>query len=188
MSKINLKENATKITDTLGQTLGIINRNAQPKLVMVGLNVGLGQNRTNKEMVTYIINSLGKITGQKPVITRAKKAIAGFKIRAGDEVGVRVTLRGLKMYDFIDRLINVSLPRIREFKGINPSSFDSSGNLTIGFKDQIAFVELGHEGLDRPFGVEITLRVKNSNPSHSTELFKQLGFPMKFVSQAKELL
>ena len=76
MSKINLKENATKITDTLGQTLGIINRNAQPKLVMVGLNVGLGQNRTNKEMVTYIINSLGKITGQKPVITRAKKAIA----------------------------------------------------------------------------------------------------------------
>ena len=130
-------------------------------------------------MVAYIVGALGKITGQKPVITKAKKAIAGFKIRSGDEVGVRVTLRSNKMFDFIDRLINVSLPRIRDFKGIDPKSFDQSGNLTIGFKDQVAFVELGHDGLDKPFGVEVTFSISNSSPSASEQFLKQLGFPMK---------
>jgi large subunit ribosomal protein L5 len=179
MTKIDIKEKGIKINQSLAEALGIKNVNALPKLKSVSLNIGLGQNRLNKDMVAYIVASLGKITGQKPVITRAKKAIAGFKLRTGDEVGVRVTLRGSKMYDFIDRLINVSLPRIRDFKGINPKSFDQSGNLTLGFKDQVAFVELGHDGLDKPFGVEVTLTIKNSTPSHSTELFRQLGFPMK---------
>ncbi|MCR4277480.1 MAG: 50S ribosomal protein L5 [Candidatus Berkelbacteria bacterium] len=179
MSKIDVKEKSTKIRVTLSELLGIKNVNALPKLKSVNLNVGLGQNKGNKDMVTYIVGALGKITGQKPVITRAKKAIAGFKIRSGDEVGVRVTLRGNKMYDFIDRLINVSLPRIRDFKGINPKSFDQSGNLTIGFKDQVAFVELGHDGLDKPFGVEVTFTISNSNPSSSAQFLKELGFPMK---------
>ncbi len=179
MTKIDIGDNYPKIRDSLGQALGIKNVNALPKLQAISLNVGLGQNRQIKDAVTYIMTSLGKITGQKPVITRAKKAIAGFKLRAGDEVGVRVTLRGKKMSDFIDRLINVSLPRIRDFKGINPKSFDQSGNLTVGFKDQVAFIELGHEELDRPFGLEVTIVVKNSSPSRSTELFRQLGFPLK---------
>ncbi|MEK7171100.1 MAG: 50S ribosomal protein L5 [Patescibacteria group bacterium] len=179
MTKIDLKDNRTKHLKALQESLGIKNVNALPKLKAVSLNVGLGQNRQNKDMVTYIVESLTKITGQKPVITRAKKAIAGFKLRTGDEVGVRVTLRGNTMYDFIDRLINISLPRIRDFKGINPKSFDQNGNLTLGFKDQVAFVELGHEGLDRPFGVEVTMIVGKSTPTNSTELFRKLGFPMK---------
>src|SRR3989344_8395022 len=132
MAKINVKENITKALKTLIGTSAVANINALPALRSVTLNIVLGQNRGNKEMVTYITEALGKIAGQKPVITKAKKAIAGFKLRSGDEVGLRVTLRGTKMYDFIDRLINVSLPRIRDFKGINPKSFDQSGNLTLG--------------------------------------------------------
>ena len=179
MTKINVKEKGLKINKTLSEALGVTNVNALPKLKSVSLNVGLGQNRLNKDMVAYIVASIAKISGQKPVITKAKKAIAGFKLRTGDEVGVRVTLRSNKMYDFINRLINVSLPRIRDFKGINPKSFDQSGNLTMGFKDQVAFVELGHDGLDKPFGVEITFTVKNSNPTSSAQFLKELGFPMK---------
>ncbi|MEK7202385.1 MAG: 50S ribosomal protein L5 [Patescibacteria group bacterium] len=179
MTKIDIKEKGSKINKALTEALGIKNVNALPKLKSISLNVGLGQNRLNKDMVAYIVASLGKISGQKPVITRAKKAIAGFKLRTGDEVGVRVTLRNNKMYDFTDRLINVSLPRIRDFKGINPKSFDQSGNLTMGFKDQVAFVELGHDGLDKPFGVEVTFTIKNSNPTASAQFLKELGFPMK---------
>lgn len=179
MTKIDIKEKGLKINKALTETLGIKNVNALPKLKSVSLNVGLGQNRLNKDMVAYIVASIGKISGQKPVITKAKKAIAGFKLRTGDEVGVRVTLRNNKMYDFINRLINVSLPRIRDFKGINPKSFDQSGNLTMGFKDQVAFVELGHDGLDKPFGVEVTFTIKNSNPTASAQFLKELGFPMK---------
>ncbi len=179
MTKVDFKERNGQIYAQLKEALGIENANALPKMKAVSLNIGLGQNRLNKDMVGYIVAALGRITGQKPVITRAKKAIAGFKLRTGDEVGVRVTLRRNKMYDFIDRLINVSLPRIRDFKGIDPKSFDKNGNLTIGLKDQVAFVELGHDGLDRPFGVEITFKITNSNPSASTELLKGLGFPMK---------
>lgn len=179
MSKIDSKDGVSKTKSQLKSVLGAQNVSALPSLKAVSLNIGLGQNRQNKEMVGYIVTSLSKIAGQKPVITKAKKAIAGFKLRAGEEVGVRVTLRGDKMYDFIDRLVNISLPRLRDFKGINPKSFDRNGNLTIGFKDQIAFVELGHDGLDRPFGAEVTVIVKNSSPSRSSELFRQLGFPMK---------
>lgn len=179
MSKIAIKENLNKSINSLKQELVIDNVMALPRLKLVSINVGLGPHRTNKDMIAYIAASLAKITGQKPAATRAKKAISTFKLRAGDEVGLRVTLRGTKMYDFLDRLINISLPRIRDFKGINPKSFDKNGNLTMGFKDQVAFVELGHEGLDRPFGVEVTISITKSNPERSTELLKQLGFPMK---------
>lgn len=179
MAKIDVKENIGTVLKTLMTEAKVKNVNALPRLRSVSVNIGLGQNRGNKDMVTYITEALGKITGQKPVITKAKKAIAGFKLRSGDDVGLRVTLRGNKMYDFVDRLINVSLPRIRDFKGINPNSFDKNGCLTIGFKDQIAFVELGHDGIDRPFGVAITFSIKNSDPTVSARFLKELGFPMK---------
>src|SRR5438105_1225206 len=114
---------------------------ALPKITKVTINVGLGQNRQNKDMVNYIAESVAKIAGQQPIFTHAHKAIAGFKLRQGDLVGVRVTLRGSRLTDFLNRLINITLPRIRDFRGIDERQFDQQGNLTLGFKDQVAFAE-----------------------------------------------
>jgi len=179
MTKIDISENLKTNTKVLLDELELSNVMALPKLTAVSVNIGLGRNKGNKEMIAYLMGSLEKITGQKPIMTKAKKAIAGFKIRTGDEVGMRVTLRGSRMNDFINRLINISLPRIRDFKGFDVNSFDNNGCMTIGFKDQVAFVELGHEGLDRPFGLAVTVVVKNSNPQKSAIFLKKLGFPMK---------
>lgn len=179
MSLINVQENAAATKIKLKDELGLKSVMALPALKAVSINIGFGPHRQNKEMIAYLGGSLSKIAGQKPVITRAKKAIAGFKLRAGDEVGLHVTLRGRRMYDFLTRLINVSLPRIREFRGLEKKSFDGQGNLTIGFRDQIAFAELGHESLDKPFGLSITITIANSDPEKSFILLQRLGFPMK---------
>lgn len=179
MKKNVLQKSSRSQLESLRTLTGVQNVMALPKIVRVSLNVGLGANRQNKDMVAYIAGSLEKISGQKSQTTKAKKAISTFMLRQGDEVGLKVTLRGSKMTDFLERLVNVSLPRIRDFKGIDAKSFDNQGNLTLGFKNQVAFVELGHEGLEKPFGVEITIGVKNSSPTLSAQLFKLLGFPMK---------
>ena len=179
MSAINTKEAYVLKLDDLKKATGIKNSMALPKINKVSVNVGLGQSRLDKDMVEYIDQSLALITGQKAVPTRAKKAIAGFKIRENDVIGYRVTLRNDKMNDFIDRLLNISLPRIREFKGINPKQFDKQGNLTIGLRDQISFAELGNDDIDKSFGMTITLTIKNSDPQKSLALLKTLGFPMK---------
>src|SRR5665213_1229122 len=134
----NTKTLYTEKLDALKTELAVANVNALPKITKVNVTVGLGQNKTNKEMVSYITESLTAITGQKPVQTLAKKAIAGFKLREGDLVGLRVTLRGQRMSDFLNRLINITLPRIREFRGIDETQFDKQGNVTLGFKDQVA--------------------------------------------------
>lgn len=179
MTKIDILENWNSSSKELMETLGLKNVMSLPKIHSVSINIGLGKNKGNKDMIKYIFDSLAQITGQRPIITKAKKAIAGFKLRTGDEIGMKVTLRGPKMTDFINRLINISLPRIRDFKGIDINSFDKNGCLTIGLKDQIAFVELGHDGIDKPFGLAITISVRNSNPEKSAVLMKQLGFPIK---------
>ncbi|MBI4948114.1 50S ribosomal protein L5 [Candidatus Berkelbacteria bacterium] len=176
---INVSKRYGENLQTLKTDLGVDNILALPRITKVSVNVGLGQNRLNKDMVSYIEDSLGKITGQKPVLTKAKKAIAGFKIRQNDVVGMRVTLRGEKMNDFLNRILNISLPRLRDFRGIDDKGFDKQGNLTIGFKDQVPFAELGHDVLDKPFGLSVTISIKNSNPDKSLALIKTLGFPVK---------
>lgn len=175
----NVKELYTKNLPAFQSELGVKNVMALPKLSKVSLNVGLGVNKTNKEMISYIEESLAALAGQKPVQTHARKAIAGFKLRTGDLVGMRVTLRGPKMTDFLNRLINVTLPRIREFRGIEAGQFDAQGNLTIGFKDQVSFPELGNDVMDKPFGLSVTITIKNSNPAASMTVLKALGFPFK---------
>lgn len=177
--KISVAENYQAKIEQLKADLGLKNVMALPRLTKVSINVGLGLHRTNKEMVEYIEQSLSKITGQKVVKTHAKKAIAGFKLRTGDLVGLRVTLRGKRMYGFIDRLLNITLPRIRDFKGIEVNQFDNQGNLTLGFRDQVPFAELGHDVLDRPFGLTMTITIKQSNKDKSPKLLRALGFPMK---------
>lgn len=179
MSIINVKENYLSSVKDLQQKLEVSNVWALPRITKVSVNVGLGQNRANKDMVSYIQDTLTTITGQKVVPTKAKKAIAGFKIREGDVVGMRVTLRGGRMNDFLNRLINISLPRIRDFKGIDKKLFDKQGNLTIGLRDQIPFAELGHDAMEKQFGMTITITIKNSNPEKSFTLLQTLGFPMR---------
>ncbi len=176
---LNVAERFQNNQKTLLRELNRKNISQLPKITKVSLNIGLGQHRTNKEMMSYIEQSLAQITGQKPVATLSRKAVAGFKLRQGETVGLRVTLRGTKMNDFLNRLINVTLPRIREFRGIAASQFDGQGNLTIGFKDQSAFAELGPESLDRPFGLSATISIARSDPGSSQVLLKSLGFPLK---------
>lgn len=179
MSIINVKENYQANVKELQQKLEVPNVWALPRITKVSVNVGLGQHRANKEMVSYIQDTLTIITGQKAVPTKAKKAIAGFKIREGDVVGMRVTLRGAKMNDFLNRLINISLPRIRDFKGIEKKCLDKQGNLTIGLRDQVPFAELGHDAMEKQFGLTITVSIKNSDPERSFVMLQTLGFPMR---------
>lgn len=179
MSLISFKERYNAKTKDLLTELGVTNVNALPKLKKISVNVGTGRFRGNKDMLAYIEASLKQITGQKAAVTKSRKSIAGFKLRAGEEVGFKVTLRNQKMYDFLDRLINIALPRIREFRGFEQQNFDAQGNLTIGFRDTVPFAELGHSSIDKPFGLSITLNIANSDREKSYKLLQSLGLPVK---------
>ncbi len=179
MSIIDFKERYQAKTKDLTTELGVKNVNALPKLNKITINVGTGRVRGVKDMAAYIEGALKQITGQKPAITKATKSVAGFKLREGEEVGLKVTLRGARMYDFLNRLINIALPRIREFRGFAPKSFDAQGNLTIGLPDTIPFAELGHSAMDKPFGMSITLSIANSDREKSFKLLQSLGLPVK---------
>lgn len=179
MPLIDVRRNYKDRHKDIMSSLEVSNPMAMPRIEKVSINVGLGQHRQNKDMVSYIADSLAIIAGQKPVATKARKSIAGFKVREGDIVGYRVTLRGDKMNDFLGRLLNIALPRIREFRGIDPKNFDRQGSLTIGLRDQIAFPELGTDAIDKQFGLTITLTISKSDPKKSLEMLKLLGFPMK---------
>jgi large subunit ribosomal protein L5 len=169
-----------EIIPRLKKQLNIKNELALPKLEKVVLNSGIGNLKDNKEDMKQSIEGMSLITGQKPIVTKAKKAISAFKIREGMPVGIKVTLRDQKMYDFIERLIKISLPRWREFEGINPKSIDEQGNLTIGLKDVSIFPELSqNKKVEYKFGLEITIVVNAKNREEALELYKQLGFIIK---------
>lgn len=176
---IDFRENYTKKLAALKTEFAVKSVMALPRITKVTIGSGVGKYRTSKDMITYIDSALGIISGQKPASTKSRKSIAGFKVREGEVVGYKVTLRGQKMNDFLHRLINVTLPRIRDFKGIDQQSFDAQGSLTIGFRDQQPFAELGFEAIDKPFGVGITITIINSTAEKSFKLLRELGFPMK---------
>ncbi len=153
---------------------------AVPKIERAVVNIGIGSSALKDgKAQERISNDLVLITGQKPVPTLAKKAIAGFKTREGMVVGLKVTLRGKRMYDFLSRLVNIALPRTRDFRGLSPKSVDQNGNLTIGIKEHIIFPELSTEDVKRIFGMEVTIVTKAKNREEALELFKLLGFPIK---------
>ena len=159
-----------------------------PKVTKVTVNRGLGEASQNAKALEASLSEIALITGQKPVVTRAKKAIAGFKIREGMPVGVMVTLRSSKMYDFLDRLINLSLPRIRDFRGISPKSFNGRGNYTLGVREQLIFPEIEYDDVDQIQGFTITIVMDHGSPKYRSEsidkilngmiLFKFLRFPL----------
>lgn len=148
-----------------------------PKLDKIVLNVGCGEARDNSKVVDAIINDLSVITGQRPVICRAKKSVANFKLREGMPIGVKVTLRGDKMYEFLDRFFNLALPRVRDFRGINPNSFDGRGNYAMGIKEQLIFPEIDYDKIDAVRGMDIIMVTTAKTDEEGRELLKMLGAP-----------
>ncbi len=159
--------------------LGYKNVLAVPKISKVVINVGFGKNAKDKAFVDNIISSLTQISGQKPVLTKSKKSISAFKVKQGTVIGAMVTLRGKRMYDFVEKLIQITLPRIRDFRGIDQSQLDERGNLTVGFRENLPFPEIKVDEVDKIHGLEVCLNTTASNRERGLELFKLMGFPFK---------
>lgn len=160
--------------------LNLANVHQVPKLEKIVVSVGIGKNKDDKRFYEVVKNTLVKITGQAPVDRMAKKSIAGFKIRAGmNRVGISVTLRGARMYEFLDRLSNVALPRVRDFHGIGPKGFDKGGNYNLGIIEQSIFPELSFEETQVLHGLQVTFNIRNQEPTHSRALLEKFGMPFE---------
>ncbi|MCW6048598.1 50S ribosomal protein L5 [Microcoleus sp. A2-C5] len=168
-----------KIVPKLMDQFQYTNIHQVPKLVKVTVNRGLGEASQNAKALDSSLSEIAIITGQKPVVTRAKKAIAGFKIRKGVPVGVMVTLRGDRMYDFLDRLINLALPRIRDFRGISPKSFDGRGNYSLGLREQLIFPEIEYDRIDQIRGMDISIITTANTDEEGRALLKEMGMPFR---------
>lgn len=150
-----------------------------PKVEKIVLNIGVGDAVSNSKLLDEAVNELTLITGQKPVITRAKKSIAGFKLREGAPIGCKVTLRGERMYEFLDKLVNISLPRVRDFRGVSNNSFDGRGNYTLGVKEQLIFPEINFDKVNKLRGMDIVFVTTAKSDEEGRELLAQLGMPFK---------
>ena len=166
-----------KSVPALKLAFGLANPMAVPKIQKLVINVGVGRTLKDPKMLEAIIQDVKAVSGQTPVQTIAKKSIAGFKIREGQVVGLMVTLRGRRMYDFLEKLIQISIPRVRDFRGLDPKKFDGHGNYNIGFKEQIVFPETTREHMDYTFGLEVNIQTNTSDDKMALELLKSLGFP-----------
>jgi large subunit ribosomal protein L5 len=168
-----------KLVSELQKELKIKNANDVPSLEKVVVSVGLGRAKGDKKVIEAATNTLTKITGQAPITTTAKKSIAGFKLREGEKIGLKVTLRKANMYEFTYKFINVVLPRFRDFRGVSNKSFDKSGNYSIGIVEQSVFPELSFDETTTSHGLQITFTINNINPEHSKLLLKKLGMPFQ---------
>ena len=175
-----LKQTISKeIEPTLKEKFGYKNLYMGPRIQKIVLNMGLGLDGNDQKILKSCQEDLANITGQMPVITKFKKSIANFKTRKNTNSGLKVTLRKNKMYEFIDRLTNIALPRIKDFRGLNPNGFDKYGNYTFGVKEHIIFPEVNFDKVDKIRGLDITIVIKSQNKEHSFELLKHLNFPFK---------
>jgi large subunit ribosomal protein L5 len=173
LKDVYTKEVRKKIQDEFG----IKNVMAIPKIEKVVLNMGMGDAIQNSKVLDAAVDELGQVTGQKPVITKAKKSIASFKLREGMSIGTMVTLRGDKMYEFLDRLINIALPRVRDFRGVPTRSFDGRGNYTLGIRDHLIFPEIDAGKVDKSKGMNITIVTTAKNDEQARFLLRELGMP-----------
>jgi large subunit ribosomal protein L5 len=165
------------IVKALTEKFGYTNRFAVPKIEKITLNMGVGEGSQDKKKVTTALAEMELIAGQKPVITKAKKSIAQFKLREGMPIGVKVTLRGAQMYEFLDRLVTIAMPRIRDFRGLNPKSFDGRGNFAMGLKEQIIFPEISYDQIDTVRGMDVIVTTSANSDDEARELLKLFGFP-----------
>ena len=175
---MRLEERYTKeIKDAMMKKFGYKSVMQIPKLDKVVVNMGVGEARENSKAVENAANDLALITGQKPMITKAKKSVASFKVREGMNIGCKVTLRGSKMYEFVDRLFNAALPRVRDFRGINPNSFDGRGNYSMGIKEQLIFPEIDYDKIDKLRGMDIIFVTTANTDEEARELLTLMGAP-----------
>ncbi|MDX2229279.1 MAG: 50S ribosomal protein L5 [Leptolyngbyaceae cyanobacterium bins.349] len=168
-----------KIVPKLTEQFGYTNVHQVPKIIKVTVNRGLGEASQNAKALEASLAEIATIAGQKPVVTRAKKAIAGFKLRQGMPVGIMVTLRSDRMYAFLDRLINLALPRIRDFRGISPKSFDGRGNYTLGIREQLIFPEIEYDSIDQIRGMDISIITTANTDEEGRALLKEFGMPFR---------
>jgi len=168
-----------EIAPALQKELGLKNVMQIPKITKVVVNIGVGEALDNPKALDAAVNDLTIITGQKPVVIAAKKAISNFKLREGRQIGVKVTLRGDKMWAFLDRLINVALPRVRDFRGISADSFDGRGNYTLGLTEQLIFPEIQYDKIDKVRGMEISIVTTAETDDHARQLLSKFGMPFR---------
>jgi len=168
-----------EVAPTLMKEFDLKNANGVPHLHKIVVNMGVGEATQNAKILDPAVNELGQITGQKPVVTRAKKSIAAFKVRAGQSIGAMVTLRGDRMYEFFDRLVNVVLPRVRDFRGVSTKSFDGRGNYTLGLHDQLIFPEIDYAKVDKMKGMNVTIVTTARNDDQARALLRHLGMPFR---------
>ena len=173
------------IVPELQKELGHGNVMQVPKVEKITLNMGVGESITDKKAIEKAQADLESITGQRPLATKAKKSIATYKVREGFPIGCKVTLRKSRMYDFLDRLVNIALPRIRDFRGLNKKSFDGNGNYSIGIKEQIIFPEIDYDSIDKIRGLDITITTTAKTDEEALALLKAFNFPMKDTQEAK---
>ena len=175
-----LKERYLKeIRSALMQEFGYRNAMEAPRLDKVVVNMGLGEAISNGKILDASVEQLSVITGQRPVVTRARKSIANFKLRQGQSIGAMVTLRGQRAYEFLDRLVNIALPRVRDFKGVSPKAFDGKGNYTLGVKEQIIFPEINYDRVEKIKGLNITVVTTARNDEEGRALLRHLGMPFR---------
>ncbi len=175
-----LKEQySSEIQSKLKDDLGLPNAMQVPRLDKIVVNMGIGEAVANKKVMAGALEDLATITGQKPIVTRAKKSIANFKLREGNAIGAKVTLRGDRMWEFLDRLIALATPRIRDFRGLSPKSFDGHGNYTFGVTEQLIFPEIDYDTVDAVRGMDITIVTTGADDEQGRALLTELGFPFK---------
>jgi len=175
-----LKEHYQKtVIPALVKEFGYPNAMAVPKLEKISLNIGLGEATQNAKLLDGAVNELAQISGQKPVITKARRSIAQFKLREGNSIGCAVTLRGDRMYEFLDRLVNVTLARLRDFRGVSSKSFDGRGNYTLGLKDQLIFPEIDYNKVEKTKGMNVCITTTAKSDAEGLALLKHLGMPFR---------
>ncbi len=168
-----------EIRPRLQESLGYSTPMRVPRITKVTLNMGVGEAKQDRKVLDHASGQLAMIAGQKPVITKARRSIAGFKLREGMEIGAKVTLRGDRMYEFLDRLMSVALPRIRDFRGVNPNGFDGRGNYSLGLREQIIFPEVDYDRVDAVRGLNVTITTTAERDDEARELLRQLGMPFR---------
>ena len=179
-TRARLKEHYQKaVVPALTKEFGYKNVMAVPKVEKISVNIGLGEATQNPKLMDGAVNEMAQVTGQKPVITKAKKSIAAFKLREKMSIGCMVTLRGEQMYEFLDRLVNVTLPRVRDFRGVSSKSFDGRGNYTLGLKDQLIFPEIDYNKVEKTKGMNISIITTAKTDAEGLALLKHLGMPFR---------
>lgn len=180
-----LEKYKTEIAPALRKELGYDNAYAVPRLEKIVVSMGVGSAIENKNRLDAAAKDLALITGQKPLVCRARKSVAGFKLRKGQEIGLKVTLRGRRMYEFLDRLVSIVVPRIRDFRGLSPKAFDEAGNYNMGISEQAVFPEINLDKVEFVQGMNVTIGVRARKPSDSFALLQRLGLPFRQAEPAK---